>query len=178
MLPDTLRPFKIYCASPSINSKLVLFLWQTIEIDPLGHVKVVEALQNFVQKYDSVILPEFHIHQQGQYYTLLSQWRVFEWSRNIKANAVMSDWCGRVQYQQMSEFKWGRMFGLWETGLTYPIISVWIGNAAMTVMHVRNQWIEESYIEMSRYCITQCNPSMGWSFFSLGHHGLYTSTAV
>ena len=38
--------FKIYCAPPSITSQLVLFLWQTVEIGPLGHVRVVEALQN------------------------------------------------------------------------------------------------------------------------------------
>ena len=55
LLPNALRPFKIYCASPSITSQLVLFLWQTVEIDPLGHVRVVEGLQNFVQKCD-----EFH----------------------------------------------------------------------------------------------------------------------
>ena len=52
LLPDARRPFKIYRASPSITSQLVLFLWQTVEIDPLGHVRVVEALQNFVQKCD------------------------------------------------------------------------------------------------------------------------------
>ena len=46
LLPDAQRPFKIYCASPSITSQLVLFLWQTVEIGPLGHVRVVEALQN------------------------------------------------------------------------------------------------------------------------------------
>ena len=46
LLPDALRPFKIYCASPSITPQLVLFLWQTVEIGPLGHVRVVEALQN------------------------------------------------------------------------------------------------------------------------------------
>ena len=62
LLPDALRPFKIYCASPSITSQLVLFLWQTVEIDPLGQMRVVEALQIFVQKYDSVILSENHIH--------------------------------------------------------------------------------------------------------------------
>ena len=52
LLPNALRSFKIYCASPSITFQLVLFLWQTFEIDPLGHVRVVEALQNFVQKCD------------------------------------------------------------------------------------------------------------------------------
>ena len=65
LLPGALRPFKIYCASPSITSQLVLFLWQTVEIDPLGHVRVVEALQNFVQKCDPVILSEIHIHIAG-----------------------------------------------------------------------------------------------------------------
>ena len=47
--PDALRPFKIYCASPSITSQLVLFLWEAVEIDPLGHVRLVEALQNYVK---------------------------------------------------------------------------------------------------------------------------------
>jgi hypothetical protein len=65
LLPNALRPFKIYCASPPITSQLVLFLWKTVEIDPLGHVRVVEALQNFVKKCDLVILPEFHIHIAG-----------------------------------------------------------------------------------------------------------------
>ena len=45
LLPDALQPFKIYCAYPSITSQLVLFLWETVEIDPLGHVRVVEVLQ-------------------------------------------------------------------------------------------------------------------------------------
>ena len=47
LLPNALRPFKIYCAPAFIISQLVLFLWQTVEIDPLGHVRVVEALQKF-----------------------------------------------------------------------------------------------------------------------------------
>ena len=50
VLPNALRPSKIYCAPPSIISQVVIFLWQTVEIDPLGHVRVVEALQNFVLK--------------------------------------------------------------------------------------------------------------------------------
>ena len=62
LLPNALRHFRIYCASPFITSQLVLFLWQTIEIDPLGHVRVIEALQNFVQKCDPVTLSEIHIH--------------------------------------------------------------------------------------------------------------------
>ena len=64
LLPNALQPFKIYCAPPSI-SQLVLFLWQTVKIDLLGHVRVVEALQNFVQKWDPVILSEIHIHIAG-----------------------------------------------------------------------------------------------------------------
>ena len=65
LLLDALRPFKIYCASTSITSQLVLFLWQTVEIDPLGHVRVVKALQNFVQKCDPVILSEINIRIAG-----------------------------------------------------------------------------------------------------------------
>ena len=38
---------------------------QTVEIDPLGHVRVVEALQNFVEKCNPIILPGFHIHIAG-----------------------------------------------------------------------------------------------------------------
>ena len=49
-----LRPFEIYWAPPTVISQLVIFLWQTVEIGPLGHVRVVEALQNFVQKCDPV----------------------------------------------------------------------------------------------------------------------------
>ena len=62
LLPNELRPFKIYCAPASIISQLVLFLQQTVEIGPLGHVNVVEALQNFIKKCDPVILSEIHIH--------------------------------------------------------------------------------------------------------------------
>ena len=60
LLPDALRPFKICCASQSITSQLVLFLWKTVEIGPLGHVRVVETLQNFVQKCDPVTLSGIH----------------------------------------------------------------------------------------------------------------------
>ena len=42
LLPNALWPFKIYCASPSITSQLVLFLWQTVEINPLGHLRVYQ----------------------------------------------------------------------------------------------------------------------------------------
>ena len=65
LLPDALRPFKIYCASPSITFQLVLLLWQTVEIGLLEHVRVVEALQNFVQKCDPVTLSGIHIHIAG-----------------------------------------------------------------------------------------------------------------
>ena len=43
----------------------LLFLWQTVEIDPQGHVRVIEALQIFVQKCDPVTLSEIHIHITG-----------------------------------------------------------------------------------------------------------------
>ena len=62
LLPDALLPFKIYCASLSLTSQLVLFLWQTVEIDPLGHVRVVETLQNFDQKCDPFTLSGIRIH--------------------------------------------------------------------------------------------------------------------
>ena len=65
LLPYVLRPFNVHCASSSITSQLVLFLWQTVEIDPLEHVRVIEALQNFVQKCDPVTLSEIHIHIAG-----------------------------------------------------------------------------------------------------------------
>ena len=50
LMPNALRPFKIYFSSPSITSQIVLFHWKTVEIGPLGHVTVFKALQNFVQK--------------------------------------------------------------------------------------------------------------------------------
>ena len=43
LLPNALRPFKIYCAFPPITSQLVLFLWQTVETGPMGHVRVVRV---------------------------------------------------------------------------------------------------------------------------------------
>ena len=65
LLPDALRSFKTYCAPPSITSQLVLFLWQTVEIVPLGHVRVVEVLQNFVRKCDPVALSGIRIYIAG-----------------------------------------------------------------------------------------------------------------
>ena len=65
LLPNALRPFKIYCASPPITSQLVLFLWQTVEIGPLGHVRVVGDLQNFVQNCDPVTLSGICIYIVG-----------------------------------------------------------------------------------------------------------------
>ena len=38
LLPNALQPSNIYCAPPIIITQLVLFLWQTVKIDPLGHV--------------------------------------------------------------------------------------------------------------------------------------------
>ena len=46
---------------------------QTVEIDPLGHVRVVEALQNSVQKCIPVILSEIHIHIAGVQVSLPSR---------------------------------------------------------------------------------------------------------
>ena len=65
LLPIALRPFKIYCVPLPITSQLVPFLWQTVEIGPLGHVRVVEALQSFVQKCDPMTLSGIHIHIAG-----------------------------------------------------------------------------------------------------------------
>ena len=65
LLPDALRPFKIYCASLPITSLLVLFLWQTVKIGLLGHVRLFEALQNFVKKCDPVTLSVIRIHIAG-----------------------------------------------------------------------------------------------------------------
>ena len=65
LLPNSLRNFEIYRAPPSLISQLFLCLRQTVEIDPLGYVRVVEALLNVVQKCDPVILSEIHIHIVG-----------------------------------------------------------------------------------------------------------------
>ena len=73
LLPNALQPLKIYCAPLTIISQLVLFLWQTIEIDSLGHVRVVEALQ----KYDPVILLEFHIQSQDLNMKHQERWQAF-----------------------------------------------------------------------------------------------------
>ena len=48
LLPNALRPFKIYCASPPVTSQLVLFLWQTVEIGPLGHVRVNYTVKKLI----------------------------------------------------------------------------------------------------------------------------------
>ena len=68
LLPDALRPFKIYCSSPSITSQLVLFLWQIIEIGPLGHVRV-----NLTDKYDYFVLYLTTASSQMFYVLLFSQ---------------------------------------------------------------------------------------------------------
>ena len=76
---NALRPFKIYCASPSVTSQLVLFLWQTVEIGPLKFVRVVEALQNFVQKWSLQpdALRPFKIHCASP--SITSQLILFLW---------------------------------------------------------------------------------------------------
>jgi hypothetical protein len=45
-MPEALGPFKIYCAFPSITSQPDLFLWQTVEIGTLGHVRVKINIQD------------------------------------------------------------------------------------------------------------------------------------
>ena len=65
LLTDALRPIKIYCASASIIYQIVISLWPAVELDPLGHVRVVEALQNFVKKCDPVTMSGIHIHIAG-----------------------------------------------------------------------------------------------------------------
>ena len=65
LLPNVLRPFKIYCASPPIAFQLVILLWQTVAIGPVGYVRVVKAVQNFVQKCESVTFSGILIHIAG-----------------------------------------------------------------------------------------------------------------
>ena len=88
LLPDTLRPFKIYCSSPSTTSQLVLFLWRTVEINPLGHVRVVEALKNCRKmrprdivwdshshsRCSTVSLPLWHLHKGFMSFPILCKW--------------------------------------------------------------------------------------------------------
>ena len=64
----------------------------------------------------------------------------------------------RVQYQHMSEFKWGRMFGLWEANFSYCDILAPTGPAAMTAILYGTR---VSYTEMSRYCTKQCDYRIG-----------------
>ena len=49
----------------------------------------------------------------------------------------------RAQYQQVSAFERGKMFGLREAGLSYRDIEARTGHAATSVRHVWNQWREE-----------------------------------
>ena len=97
LLPNALQPFKIYCASLCITSQLVLFLWWTIKIDPLGHVRVVEALQNFVQKCDPVILSEIHITGVQQFHC---RWNTFCIKdlilRDQVAQPTLRDWVAQL----------------------------------------------------------------------------------
>ena len=74
---------------------------------------------------------------------LLSQCRASKQSWNVKAIAGMPRRRERTQYQQVSVLKGDRMVGLMEAGLSYRDIAACTGHAAMTVMHVWNQWREE-----------------------------------
>ena len=63
----------------------------------------------------------------------------------MKASAGTPSQCERVQYQQVSTFRWGSMVGLREAGLSYRDIAARTGHAATTVMRVLNQWREEGH---------------------------------
>ena len=90
--------------------QLVLYLWQTVKIDPLGHVRVVEALQNFVQKCGPMILSEVQIHIAGvkQFHC---RWDIF----CIKVN-------------------WYYNFSIWWTTVNFPHL----GPQVMTLLHNLN----------------------------------------
>jgi hypothetical protein len=60
LLPDALWPLKIYCASPTITSQLVLFLWQTVEIDPFESCWCSPKLCPKMQPHDIVRYSHSH----------------------------------------------------------------------------------------------------------------------
>ena len=60
LLPNALRPFEIYFAPPTIISQLVLFLWQTVEIDPLGRLLKLPKLCQKMRPRD--IVRDSHSH--------------------------------------------------------------------------------------------------------------------
>ena len=79
LLPDALRPFKIYCASPSITSQLVLFLWQTVEIGPKLCPKMrphdIVRDSHSHSRYSTVSLPLRHLLHKGiMSFPILNRW--------------------------------------------------------------------------------------------------------
>ena len=65
----------------------------------------------------------------------------------MKASASMPRRRERAQYEQVSAFERGRMFGLWEACLSYRDIATRTVHAAMIVMHVWNQRREEDRMQ-------------------------------
>ena len=139
LLPNALRTFKIYCALPPIISQLVLFLWQTVEIGTLGHVRVVEALQNFVQNCDSVTLSGIHIHIAGvqqfhcywntfcikDLYQLLSENKLYS------LNSTYNSWALGLQYFKCLHVKKWKAFGIYRfkrNVWTYTGMGTWIAH--------------------------------------------------
>ena len=99
MLSDAQRPFKICCASPSITSQLVLFLWQTVEMDPLGHVRVVETLQNVVQKCDPLIV----CYNNRLFCSVLSACNVVPGEHRVFLGLVqLLFWCSAFRKRKLS----------------------------------------------------------------------------
>ena len=82
LLPNTLRPFKIYCAPPTIISQLFPFVWQTVEIHTLGHVRVVKTLQYMLLKHilkATLNGDNFQVRVQNCFCTKRSLGNVMHW---------------------------------------------------------------------------------------------------
>lgn len=67
----------------------------------------------------------------------------FKRSGNLKANVGTAHGRERAQYQHESDFKQGRIVGFWKVDLSYHDILTPAGHAAMAVMRVWNQWVED-----------------------------------
>ena len=63
--------------------------------------------------------------------------RTCEQNGNVKAKAGMPCRRGKVQYQYVSEFKWGRMVGLHKGGLSYHDILANTGHVAKIMWNQR-----------------------------------------
>ena len=74
----------------------------------------------------------------------------------MKTKAGRPLWPGRVQHQNVNEFKLDRMFSLWEVSLLNSDISARTGHAASTVMRVWTQFIEYGPKER-RWGTVPCN---------------------